>query len=216
MRVLSANTPAEAVREYEQMRLKAPLDDAQQYGLALAHLQGNQASAAIADLDEVLKKHPNDTWVQLAMGEAEARAGKKADADARFQRLVDRMPRNRAVVLTYAQVLGERGDAASGKKAQGILRGLASTSADDPVYQETFARASDLAGDPIRAGEAHAEAEYLNGRPERALVQLENLKKRSDLDYYARARIDARIAQITPTVLELHRQGVKDDKVDRN
>ncbi|WP_231734457.1 M48 family metalloprotease [Noviluteimonas gilva] len=216
MRVLSANTPAEAVREYEQMRLKAPLDDAQQYGLALARLQGNQPSAAISDLDEVLKKHPNDTWIQLAMGEAEARAGKKAESDARFQRLVDRMPRNRAVVLTYAQVLGERGDAASGKKAQAILRGLASTSSDDPVYQETFARASDLAGDPIRAGEAHAEAEYLNGRPERALVQLENLKKRSDLDYYARARIDARIAQITPTVLELHRQGVKDDKVDRN
>lgn len=216
MRVLSANTPAEAVREYEQMRNKAPLDDAQQYGLALARLQANQPAAAISDLDPVLKKFPNDTWLQLAMGEMEARAGKKADADARFQRLVDRMPRNRAVVLTYAQVLGERGDAASGKKAQGILRALASVAADDPVYQETFARASDLAGDPIRAGEAHAESEYLNGRPERALVQLENLKKRGDLDYYARARIDARIAQITPTVLELHRQGVKDDKVDRN
>ncbi|NUS61839.1 MAG: M48 family metalloprotease, partial [Lysobacter sp.] len=36
LRVLSADTPAQAVREYEQMRTKAPLDDAQQYGLALA------------------------------------------------------------------------------------------------------------------------------------------------------------------------------------
>ena len=53
------------------------------------------------------------------MGEAEARAGKKADADARFQRLVDRMPRNRAVVLTYAQVLGERGDAGLGQEGAG-------------------------------------------------------------------------------------------------
>ncbi|NUS61826.1 MAG: M48 family peptidase, partial [Lysobacter sp.] len=148
--------------------------------------------------------------------EFEARAGKKAEADVRFEKLVDRMPRNRPVVLTYAKVLGERGDAASGKKAQAILRPLAAVASDDPVYQETFGRASDLAGDPIRAGEAHAEAEYLNGRPERALVQLENLKKRSDLDYYARARIDARIDAITPTVLELHRQGVKDETLGRN
>ena len=36
----------------------------------------------------------------------------------------------------------------------------------------------------------------------------------TDLDYYARARIDARIAQITPVVLELHRQGVRDEQVD--
>jgi beta-barrel assembly-enhancing protease len=46
-------------------------------------------------------------------------------------------------------------------------------------------------------------------------VQLNNLKKRSDLDYYARARIDARIAAITPSVLELRRQGVRDPDLDR-
>ena len=65
MRVLSANTPAEAVREYEQMRHKAPLDDAQQYGLALARLQGNQPSAAMVDLDdgaeEVPQRHVDPT-----------------------------------------------------------------------------------------------------------------------------------------------------------
>jgi predicted Zn-dependent protease len=216
MRVFSADTPAAAIREYEQMRNKTPLDDAQRYGLALARLQANQAAAAITELAPLIEKHPADLWLQLAMGEAESRVGKKAEADARFQGLVSRMPRNRPLVLTYAQVLGERGDAASGKRAQAVLRPLAASAADDPVYQETFARASDLAGDPVRAGEAHAEAEYLNGRPERALVQLENLKKRSDLDYYARARIDARIAAITPTVLELRRQGVKDETVDRN
>ena len=65
-------------------------------------------------------------------------------------------------------------------------------------------------GDPVRAGEAWAEAAGLGGREEQALVQLNTLKKRDDLDYYARARIDARIAQITPVVLELRRQGVRD------
>ena len=125
------------------------------------------------------------------------------------------MPRNRAVALTYARVLGERNNATAGKRAQAVLRPLAAIAADDPVYQRTFARASEIAGDPVRAGEAHAEAEYLSGRPERALVQLENLKKRGDLDYYARARIDARIAAITPTVLELRRQGIRDEALER-
>jgi predicted Zn-dependent protease len=125
------------------------------------------------------------------------------------------MPRNRAVAITYARVLGERNNATSGKRAQAVLRPLAAVAADDPTYQRAFARASEIAGDPVRAGEAHAEAEFLSGRPERALVQLENLKKREDLDYYARARIDARIAAITPTVLELHRQGIKDEALER-
>jgi len=46
-------------------------------------------------------------------------------------------------------------------------------------------------------------------------VQLNTLKRRPDLDYYARARIDARIAAITPTVLELKRQGIRDEDLQR-
>ena len=67
----------------------------------------------------------------------------------------------------------------------------------------------------VRAGEAYAEAAYLNGRAEQALVQLDILRKRDDVDYYARARIDARIAAITPVVLELRRQGIRDEDLGR-
>ena len=88
-------------------------------------------------------------------------------------------------------------------------------SGDDPSFQRTFARASENAGEPVRAGEAWAEVAYLTGRPEQALLQLQTLKLREDLDYYARARIDARIAQITPVVLELRRQGIRDEVLDR-
>jgi predicted Zn-dependent protease len=125
------------------------------------------------------------------------------------------MPGNRAVALAYARILTDRGGAPAGKRAQAVLRPVAASGARDPVFQQAFARASEIAGDPVRAGEAYAEAEYLNGRPERALVQLENLKKRAELDYYARARIEARIAAITPTVLELRRQGVRDEELER-
>jgi predicted Zn-dependent protease len=138
-----------------------------------------------------------------------------ASADTRFEALIDRMPNSRAVALTYAGILDERSTPAAGKRAQAVLRPLLASGSDDPVFQQTFARSSEIAGDPVRAGEAYAEAAYLNGRPEQALVQLNTLKKRSDVDYYARSRIDARIAAITPTVLELQRQGVRDEDLGR-
>ena len=216
LRVLSADSPTDAIREYERMAKAKPLNDAQRYGQAVAKLRANQGEAAASTLGELLAKHPGDLWLTLAMGEAEARAGHADAADARFEAVLKSMPQNRPAALTYARVLAERNTVAAGKRAQAILRPLLGQSSEDPEFQQVFARASEIAGDPVRAGEAYAEAAYLNGRAEQALVQLNTLKRRPDLDYYARARIDARIAAITPTVLELKRQGIRDEDLRRN
>jgi predicted Zn-dependent protease len=215
LRVLSADTPSAATREYERLRRAGSLTDAQRYGLALSRLLDGQAAAAAGDLGLLLDAHPGNVWIALALAQAEARSARVAAADARFESLLARLPGNRAVALTYAAMLDERNTPAAGRRAQAILRPLLASGATDPVFQQTFARSSEIAGDPVRAGEAYAEAAYLNGRPEQALVQLNTLKKRGDVDYYARSRIDARIAGITPTVLELRRQGVRDEDLDR-
>ena len=217
LRVLSAETPNAAVREYERIRQGSAtgLTDAQEYGLALARMYGNTPAAAVADLASLLDKHPDNLWLALALGQAESRSGKTAAANQRFSKLLQQTPGNRAVALTYAQVLNEQGSRESGQRAQSVLRPLAGSTSDDPVFQQSLGRANELAGDLARAGEAYAEAAFLNGRPEQALFQLQYLKKREDLDYYARARIDARIATITPQVLELRRQGIKDPDVER-
>jgi predicted Zn-dependent protease len=212
LRVLSAPTPAQAIREYQQMRTKQPLDEARRYGLAFAHQLASQNAEALRELEPLAQAHPDNLWVQIAMGEAEAHAGKVADADRRFETLLARMPTHRALALAYARLLGERNTREAGARAVAVLRPLLGGVGDDLPFQQTYARACEIAGDPVRAGEAWAEAAYLSGRPEQALVQLNNLKKRDDLDYYARARIDARIAAITPTVLELRRQGVRDEE----
>ncbi|MCR6662353.1 MAG: M48 family metalloprotease [Luteimonas sp.] len=216
LRVLSANTPAEAIREYEQFQRAGRLDDAQRYGLALARmLDGRAIESAVTQFAALLEQHPGDLWLSLALAESEARIGRHERADAHFEALLDRMPRNAAVALTYATSLAERNTAQSGQRAQAVLRPLLQSSGADPYFQRTFARASEIAGDPVRAGEAWAEAAYLSGREEQALVQLNTLRKRDDLDYYARARIDARIAAITPVVLELRRQGIRDQDLHR-
>ena len=216
LRALTANTADAAVREYESLRRANPkgLTDAQEYGLALARL-ARQPAVAATTLARLLDGHPDNLWIALALGEAESRSGHAAEANRRFDELVRRMPGNRPVALSYAKVLVEQGGTEAGRRAQEVLRPLLARSGGDPVFQQTFARAAELAGDTSRAAEAYAEAAFLNGRPEQALIQLETLKKHGDLDYVTRARVDARIVAITPTVLELRRQGIRDPDMQR-
>ena len=213
LRVFSASTPMQAIREYQQMRAKQPLNESQRYGLALAHQLIGQNSDALQELTPLAQAHPNNLWLQIALGETEAHTGKTAEADRRFESMLARMPTHRALALSYARLLGERNTHAAGQRAVAVLRPLLGNASNDLPFQQAYARANEIAGDPARAGEAWAEAAYLSGRPEQALVQLNNLKKNQALDYYARARVDARIAAITPTVLELRRQGVHDEEV---
>jgi len=216
LRALSADTPAQAIREYEQMERAGKLADTQRYGLAVARIRAGKGPLAVPDLTALLAAHPGNLWLELGIAQAGAHGNDRAAADAQFDALVARMPNNLAVARTYASILNERDTPAAGRRAQEVLRPLLNTNADDPGLQSEFARACDMAGDPTRAGEAYAEAAYLNGRPEQALVQLNTLKKRPDLDYYARARIEARIAAITPVVLELQRQGIHDEDLGRH
>lgn len=217
LRVFSADTPQMALREYEGIRRDGgrPLTPAQRYGLALAHLQSGNGAAAAQELEALLADDPGNLWLETALAEADARRGRHAAANHRMAALMQRMPHHRAIALTFADILNQQGTPESGRHAQAVLRPMLGRSGDDPVFQKAFARANELAGDSARAGEAYAEAAFLNGRPEQALLQLQNLKKREDLDYYARARIDARIAAITPQVLELRRQGVRDPDLER-
>lgn len=214
LRVLSAKDPASALREYRAMARAPGSDttDPQRYGLALAQLRGGYPAEAQATLDDLLLRHPQHVWLELARAEAAAVAGKRALAAERFDALLARHPDSRPVRLTYAQALGEVATPASGRRAQEVLRPLLASSAEDPLFQRNFARSSELAGDIVRAGEAYAETAYLNGRAVDALNQLAGLMKREDLDYYQRARIESRMAAITPVVLEMQRQGVRPEE----
>ena len=94
----------------------------------------------------------------------------------------------------------------SARRALELLRPLLERRPGDPDLQRSFGRASDLAGDKVRAAEAYAEAAWLGGHAEDALNQLKALAKQPDLTYYQRSRIDARITQLTPAVLELRKR----------
>lgn len=180
---------------------------AHRYGYALALIRANQSRNAVGVLTPLLAARPDSTTLSLALADAESDAGQRAQALHRYAVLSAQSPRNPAIALGYAQALLDSGKSADAKLAQEQLKPLLDDDAEPALYS-TYGHASHLAGDDIRAGEAYADATFLSGRPTDALDQLKRLSERKDLDYYARARIEASIAQITPIVLEMQRRNL--------
>lgn len=207
-RVLAGD--ASKLTQYYEASFKMPGFDgpSNRYGYALALSRTGFGAKAIEQLQPLLTAHPDNLILGLAMADAELQDGQRAKALARYARLNTRSPRNRAVALAYAKALTAGGDTAQAKTAAALLRPLLDD-ADEPDIYRSYARASDKAGDSVRAGEAYSDASYLSGRPFDAMEQLKRLLKRDDLDYYARARIQARIADLTPLVLELRKRKIQ-------
>ena len=180
------------------------------YGYALALIRSNNGSKAAEELQPLLTAHPGNQVLRLAMADAKLQAGHRAEALKLYADLNQQSPRNRAIALGYAKALIDGGNQDDGRQAATMLMPMLDNN-DEPELYRTYARASDKAGDTVRAGEAYADASYLSGRPFDAMEQLKRLLKRPDLDYYARARIQARINDLTPLVMELRKRRVQTD-----
>lgn len=217
LRVLSADSAGQALDEFTtRARAQgASLPDPDRYGYALALARTGDTPQALQQL-QAITQPPAGYWLDLARAEALHLGGRQQDAETLYQALYEAHPKSRPVSLSYADALIRSGGAEQGRRAQVVLRPLLLTAASDIALQRSFGRASELAGDPVRASEAHAEAAYLAGRAEDALNQLQALKQRDDLDYYQRARIDSRIAELTPVVLELRERGIRAGRETRS
>lgn len=180
------------------------------YGYALALTRSGQGVKAIAQLQPVLEKDPGNLVLRLAMADARQQAGERAAALDIYAALNTQSPRNKAIGVAYANALDQGGTKAQASQAADMLRPMLEDT-DEPDLFNAYARASERAGDTVRAGEAYAQASYLSGRPFDAMEQLKSLLKRNDLDYYARARIQAHIAELTPLVMELRKRRVSTD-----
>lgn len=214
LRVLSAASPGAAITEYRRGvdGFESQPTDAEKYGLALAYVGHRQGADAEKLLGALQKSHPDNLYVALARAEAAQVSGNPALAQVRFEQLMRQYPANRAVILSYAGFLLEQDDAAQARRAQDVLRRLTAGTGEDVVFQRTLARAYELSGNTLRAAEAYAEVSFLNGWVDDAIGQLTALLKNDELDYYQRARIEARIAAFTPISLELKRQGIKPEQ----
>ena len=214
--VLTSKEPAKLVDTYrgELRHADKNRTTSLRYGLALSLLRSAQATAAMSEFDRLLADTPNDIALLLPRAEAQRLAGDSTGALERLHVLAEVAPDHRAVQLAYADALNATGDKANGQRAMAVLRPILAKYGADPTTQGTFARACELAGEDARALEAHAEVALYTGRPYDAMEQLKRLLERPGVDYYQRARVEARIDELKPYMAELERQRVRKEDQD--
>jgi predicted Zn-dependent protease len=211
VRVLAGDAPKLAIYYSSGLQNQHGFDTLpNRYGYALALTRSGRGALAIDELQPLLKSQPDNLVLKLALADAQLQAGHRAVALDAYKALNVQSPRNRAVALAYADALTTGGDKTQASTAASLLRPLLDNASEPEIYS-SYARASDKAGDSVRAGEAFADASYYSGRPFDALEQLKRLLKRNDLDYYARARIQGRLIELTPLVMELHKRKIQTD-----
>jgi predicted Zn-dependent protease len=213
VRVLSSSDPRSVLDYYTHNMANAGFaaSPSNRYGYALALLQLNQASKAVPIMQKLAAARPDDLTLALGLAYAERHAGQRTQALQRYAALNTTWPNDPAIVLDYSQALLDSGAKADAKTAQGLLKPLLNDDSEPSLYS-AYGHACHVAGDEIHAGIAYADATFLSGHAADALDQLHRLLKRSDLDYYSRAQIDSRIAQITPIVLEIRRRHLDQDQ----
>ncbi|NII11805.1 M48 family metalloprotease [Oleiagrimonas sp. C23AA] len=170
------------------------------YGYALALMGAGRFQAARQQLAPLAKAWPDSVPIQLAMGTVLAHQHQMDQADVIFARLHANAPNDHAIAAEYAEALLLQPGKASARKAANLLKPLLDDSEDPSLYQ-TYGRATDRAGQPVESGIAFADAAYLTGRPVDAMEQLRRLLDRPHLGYYDRAKVQARIDDLTPLVL---------------
>lgn len=185
---------------------------ATRYGYALALTRANRADQAIKQLDPLLQAHPGNFTLRMARADALLHDGRREQALAEYADLHKAMPDDHAVAEAYADALLNNGKSDAASKAAALLRPMLDDDVDEPSLYRTYGRACNLSGQDVRAAEAYADATYLTGHASDALDQLKRLLDRKDLDYYQRARIQARIDYLMPIVLELRRRGIKPEQ----
>lgn len=193
--------------------LEKPLTEAKRngnlYGLAIARQKNAEYDKAEAILSGLLEKEPSTLAFQLQMANLQLKMDQQDQAIDGLANLYHSFPGNQAIALEYGKALLDQNKPELAAIASTVLKQQLVTRKNDPALYALYAQAANLAGDEIRATEAIAESYYQRGGTTQAITQLESLSRRSDLDYYQRARINARLVELRIEVSESDKQSRK-------
>jgi predicted Zn-dependent protease len=194
LRVLMTEHADDAVEYFERRLESSPDGEAPlRYGLAMALVEARQAARAEREVAWLLEREPDNQLFRMLRGDLLLAQGRLDRAQAVFERLYQDYGQSTQLALAYADALLHDSDPAPAERAVEILQQQLRRNPDDVRISERLAHAADRAGDPVRAAEAVATHYYQRGGLPQAIDQLERVLERDDLDYYARARISAKL-----------------------
>ncbi len=164
-----------------------------QFGIAMQNISSNQFDKAIAGLQPLLDKDPDNLFFQLAMAEAEIGNKQFDKANARLLLLHKSYPENYAVLRAYAHSLLSSRQAAGAISL--LLKAQRQFKKDLPICEE-LAKANAEAGRKAYAYFTESQCQLLQGRTREAMRQLKNVIKLSKHDPYLLARANAMVEEI--------------------
>ena len=199
IRALLEDNPKKAIKYFDS-ELKKPLTEARKnghlYGLAIARQRNAEYDEAELLLSGLLEKEPSRLAFQLQMADLNLKRGRDEQALETLANLYFSYPGNQAIALEYGNALLNEPTTERAETAIKVLKQQLVSRPSDPALYALYARAASIAGDDVRSTEAIAESYYQRGGTEEAITQLESLERRSDLDYYQRARVSARLMEL--------------------
>lgn len=206
LRALVADTPDEALVYFADRKRRADIDEneveAIEYGTAIALQQQAKYDEARKSLESLLAYRPHLAY-ELQLADLDRQSGNVAAALERLDALYSNFPGNHAIVMLYGRTLLQERDEERAKMAETMLSEQLLRKNEDPLLYELYAQASEYSGNSVRASESIAEAYFLRGHIQEAVLQLTRLSEKSDLTYYQRARIAARLDEMRATLAEL-------------
>jgi predicted Zn-dependent protease len=213
LRALLEKDPNKAIKHFKT-ELEKPLTDARKngnlYGLAIARQRNAEYDKAGAILSDLLEKEPSRLAFQLQMADLHLKSGQHEQAISALSDLYQSFPGNKAIALEYGRALLEQNKPELAETASVVLRQQLVKGENDPALYALYAQAANIAGDEVRSTEAIAESYYQRGGTEEAITQLERLSRQTDLDYYQRARVSARLMELRIEVGETNEQARND------
>lgn len=194
----------------ERADISETQQEAMDYGMAIALQRKGDFDKARNILGNLMDRQQHLAY-ELQLADLDLVSGQTDLALERLAGLYHGFAGNYAISMAYSNALLYENRPGRADTASVILRQQLLTHPDDPTLYALYARASNTAGNTIRAKEAIAESYYLRGGTYEAVTQLQELVNRDDLDYYERARIAARLNELQ---IEMVKQGLDEHPPD--
>ena len=210
VRVLTATGDTDLALDYAQKIAHGGNNMANQYGRALALMNGNQAGAqeAVSILAPLVQQHEGLTILYDALGQAQAKAGRTADALATFREGERLFPRNVPLTVRYAETL-----MASGRpgEAHTMLLDLFNVVPPTPEQIHLTALAANSAGDPGDAYYYMGEYQLSNGDLQLAMQQYQMALSSPNISIIQRQRFQARLDEIRDYLMTTRKPRLTDN-----
>ncbi|HRP35173.1 MAG TPA: M48 family metalloprotease [Gammaproteobacteria bacterium] len=182
---------------------------AARYGYGLALLRAGRHAEAVPVLQRLLDEDEATVVFHSALGEALILAGRTDEGLAVFEHAVRLFPRNRPLVVRYAEALLRTRHF---QQAHAVLLDLFNVVRPTPPQVRLIASAADAAGQAAEALFYMSEYHLLTGQLPMALDKLRLALLQPDLQPWQRARFEARIAELEPYLKQYRASRVRTEQ----